>query len=646
MELFSVACITCRAKIKVRHVSAIGQILACPRCGGMVQITAPDGWKPPADTGPATREPALKKSTTEKPATDRSPSEQAAPNSGDAAAPQMYIAEPVADEIGMPTLVTPQEQRLRRWILVIGGSAAALVIAAGVWSTLGGTADDEKQLADTAPTKASPTAATSRNVASPTPVASMVVKSTVVPKPSVSASSATVANATASRPSILALAGTPSVTASAPAAAASGTVPPTATPTKPMATSVAVAPMPNPPVAPRPSPSATGAAQSALADSSAKLRQPAAGLRLAQTSRRDALEVVSQLAGLVLDMDWDTLNPVDAGLKEKIDAAPTEGTLGDLLDQLLTPKKLRWMARGNVLTIQGPAPSTETVSAEYAVADLTTDDAAQSAALAEMVQSLVDPESWARAGGKGTIEAADGALTVAQTPRVQQDVAALLDRLRLARGKTAQNSQATSASAFGAARTKLETPVTMNFRPAVPLSVVLSRLEALAEVTITIDAAALSEQGASSATPVGIAADKHPLAQVLTALCEPRGWAWRIVDGATFEITTQDALRGRAYLEVYDLRPLLADGARPEPLIARLKAQTESAGWLETGGVGTLVFDAASGRAFVRQHQAGHQRIEQFLADAIAATAPPSARPTATATAPKPTATPPKSPQP
>lgn len=343
-------------------------------------------------------------------------------------------------------------------------------------------------------------------------------------------------------------------------------------------------------------------------------------------------------------MDWDTLTPADAGLKEKVDAASADGALRDLLEQLLAPKKLRWTARGNMLTIQGNVSSTEAVQAEYAVGDLTTGDAAQSGALAEMVQSLVAPETWARAGGVGTVQAAASALAVAQSPRAQQEVAALLDRLRLARGKTPQSSQATSATVFGLARTKLDTPITMNFRPAVPLTVVLVRLEALADVTLTIDAAALAEQGASGTTPVGIAADKHPLAQVLTALCEPRGWAWRIIDSATFEITTQDALRSRAYLEVYDLRPLLIDGARPEPLLARLKAQTESAGWLETGGIGVLVFDAASGRAFVRHHQAGHQRIEQFLTEAIAAPAPPAARPTASATTPKPTSTPPKSP--
>ncbi|MBI1903289.1 MAG: DUF1559 domain-containing protein [Planctomycetia bacterium] len=47
MELFSVSCETCSARLKVRSASAIGQIVECPKCGSFVKIAAPPGWKPP-----------------------------------------------------------------------------------------------------------------------------------------------------------------------------------------------------------------------------------------------------------------------------------------------------------------------------------------------------------------------------------------------------------------------------------------------------------------------------------------------------------------------------------------------------------------------------------------------------------------------
>lgn len=47
--LFSITCTTCQAKLRVRNVEAIGQILACPRCHSMVQVVPPPGWSGQAD---------------------------------------------------------------------------------------------------------------------------------------------------------------------------------------------------------------------------------------------------------------------------------------------------------------------------------------------------------------------------------------------------------------------------------------------------------------------------------------------------------------------------------------------------------------------------------------------------------------------
>ena len=51
MNPFRVACTTCNARLKVIDPAAIGQILSCPKCGSMVQVTPPPGWS--ADTPPA-----------------------------------------------------------------------------------------------------------------------------------------------------------------------------------------------------------------------------------------------------------------------------------------------------------------------------------------------------------------------------------------------------------------------------------------------------------------------------------------------------------------------------------------------------------------------------------------------------------------
>ncbi|MEX2174661.1 MAG: hypothetical protein WD872_09890, partial [Pirellulaceae bacterium] len=51
MDLFSINCTTCKSRLKVREATAIGQILACPKCGGMVMVKPPPGWEPGSAAG-------------------------------------------------------------------------------------------------------------------------------------------------------------------------------------------------------------------------------------------------------------------------------------------------------------------------------------------------------------------------------------------------------------------------------------------------------------------------------------------------------------------------------------------------------------------------------------------------------------------
>ncbi|HEY5314061.1 MAG TPA: hypothetical protein VIK18_16135, partial [Pirellulales bacterium] len=60
MDLFTINCPTCRARLKVCEPSAIGQIVNCPKCSGMLQITPPPHWQPaPAHAAPPAPEPAV-----------------------------------------------------------------------------------------------------------------------------------------------------------------------------------------------------------------------------------------------------------------------------------------------------------------------------------------------------------------------------------------------------------------------------------------------------------------------------------------------------------------------------------------------------------------------------------------------------------
>lgn len=55
MEPFSIICSTCKSRLKVRSAAAIGQVVSCPKCGGMVLVKAPDDGVPPEVANAATK---------------------------------------------------------------------------------------------------------------------------------------------------------------------------------------------------------------------------------------------------------------------------------------------------------------------------------------------------------------------------------------------------------------------------------------------------------------------------------------------------------------------------------------------------------------------------------------------------------------
>lgn len=63
MEPFSITCTTCKSRLKVKNQAAVGQLLKCPKCGGMVLVKLPEEAKPGdsaslrAETAPAIQKP-------------------------------------------------------------------------------------------------------------------------------------------------------------------------------------------------------------------------------------------------------------------------------------------------------------------------------------------------------------------------------------------------------------------------------------------------------------------------------------------------------------------------------------------------------------------------------------------------------------
>ncbi|HVX10462.1 MAG TPA: DUF1559 domain-containing protein [Pirellulales bacterium] len=192
MEPFAIVCPTCNARLKVRDATAIGQILNCPKCGSMVQVTAPADWQPgatgaasaPTQPSAATPPPAStppqpqrrwenqvqpgEKVTGAAPASASSGSWRLGSSSGAISSPDLSSpaeAEPVAamsDEMPegrrwnfVPASLTPYlwSGNAKWLLLLVGPPALAIVAVTSVWLARRSTpvADVTEQVVESVP---------------------------------------------------------------------------------------------------------------------------------------------------------------------------------------------------------------------------------------------------------------------------------------------------------------------------------------------------------------------------------------------------------------------------------------------------------------------------------------------------------------
>ena len=131
--LFSILCTTCQARLKVRSQKAIGEILGCPKCGSMVQITPPEGWVPP--------QPPVEAVAAGVAATAGGTAEEASIAGSETADASLESLEGVASE-AMPEpavapaalQASPAELLWRKWLLMGAAPVVVVVLAVGLWA--------------------------------------------------------------------------------------------------------------------------------------------------------------------------------------------------------------------------------------------------------------------------------------------------------------------------------------------------------------------------------------------------------------------------------------------------------------------------------------------------------------------------------
>jgi len=235
-------------------------------------------------------------------------------------------------------------------------------------------------------------------------------------------------------------------------------------------------------------------------DLDAQLAGRVAGLHLPGVSLADAIRLVSQMAALPIALDLDNMAVLGVSLDDPITCRLPEATVGQMLEGILAERGLVYLVQNGLVLVTTPdGRRNELNPVRYPVSDLAgiAPDALE--ALAEMVRTLVAPDAWRTAGGRGTIEPGEGVIVVSQTEPVHRQLHTFLNELRLARGIPAASGHGGQpmglASRLAVARVALERPVITTFHEPAPLEQVAEELAATSSTRIVVDWLALAAEG-------------------------------------------------------------------------------------------------------------------------------------------------------
>lgn len=647
MTPFRIQCETCQTRLRVREEGFIGEVHACPRCGGMVLIV------PPAEIGEASAEvPVAEVPVAEVPV--ESPSESINETAEQAAAVPLVlglsetlvpdevledittgepanepVVESIADVIEAPATTTPGQAA---WFKAMapGLTAAALTLASGaLWFVYGGTEEPTPAVAIAIePTVDGPT--TTRETA---PVATTVLKPTIeeppveeTPMEVVPSLETTPAEITPTEKAIEKLEPMPTIEEPIRVAVA----------TPPVESVVAQLPEEFDPldfdpetidlvlrrggVEQSPTPETVDPVEEILVDRTPTVTDRI-DARLAEAARSGGVSVRRAPSS-------DTTNhaptaPADRLLAQTLPEIAMEGVpLTDaiqLLSELsgvplsLRPQELQLagvdahkevsitgidLTFGKLITqtlkplrlvpqIEGAHVLLQRKGADTqrTVKHRLADLAGDDPAALEKLLAQIGPASLA-----GSIEIREGLLSLSAPRRTHYELLLLCERLRVARRLEQQSPYPRRLIAITPALAKLssqlERRTTFSFIQPTRIRDVVNHWRRATDLTIWVDWQSLSDADLGPLSSIECSATNRPWSEALDGVLGPLGLAWAAADGQTLWIASREAIAANQVVEFYPV-----EATAGEAFAERIADEHPTAG---------VVYDDASHAVIVR----------------------------------------------
>jgi hypothetical protein len=647
MPLFSTACTTCHARIAVLREEAIGTILGCPKCGGMVLITPPEGWVSThaaalANVGsgaalPQSGPPPLSKVSQTFLTLDLDPQETAGGWKkllshcvqskvvwAWAAASVcvlgvliwLWAASARTVEVAQAAVDPSKEVQKTASIAKIRlpekiakktdpPAAAPLAPPAPEPPKPPEAKPIEAQVAETKPEKAKPP----EIKAEPEPVAIKPIEAKPAEAKPVEAK--VVEKDPLEVEPAAALAEPPQV---AEVAAANPVLP--SVPDLPPAVEI------HPLAAEKPLPLPVNAARLVKQvapppiEVAARLDDIVPSFEMQDVPFAQALATVSAISTLPITLDADAMRRGNVSPRDPIAVKVKTSTVEKLLEEIASRRGMGVEIVKGQIVITAPAEQTETLrTVTYGVSDLC-DERTPAVRLADLLQKFVSPDSWQFLDGRGSIKIDGESLKILQTGAVHREIAIFCEKLRLARGLATrskrENDPLQLASAYAQAKPLLERRVSANYHEPTTLVQILNDLGSRAGADILIDRQALAAAGMSDKMEISYAIEKQPLETALDGLLRPLALGYRAIDGRTLQVAPQKELDRRLEWEFYPVGKQMGADRSGRELIARLKQSVAPSSWANHG---LIYFDSPSQALLVSQSPTVQAALCRYLSE-------------------------------
>ena len=352
-------------------------------------------------------------------------------------------------------------------------------------------------------------------------------------------------------------------------------------------------------------------------DVAACLQDKVAAIEFKDAALVDVLRTLTELSTIPISVDPAGLGRRMLSPRTPVNLLRKDATFAELLQAVLEPLHMGYLAsEGHVLVTTQLDSRGQQVTIRHDLTDLAEGRTEAVGELARWLTQLVAYGTWQDQGGSGSFRVEDTVLVVDQLDTVQYQILIFCEKLRVARGLAPRSRIPETVIQFEPTTQRmlaLQRPVTLRIWQEQNLNQIAARCESEAGITVLVNWQALHVAGWSPEDRMRFFCQEQPLQAALHSLLDPMGLTFRVVDEATLEISSPEAVAARNDVEFYRLPTESQSAEAVQALSARI-VQRVGQPLFQPIGSGALAYDLASQTLIVSLPQTAQQQLQELVA--------------------------------